>query len=147
MPTMTETSPLNKLYEKDETAWLDRMAALAEQRQTGEMDFDNLAEFLTSMATRDRHEVESRLIVLLLHLLKWEFQPEKQSRSWNVTIRNQRRDLARLLRSGTLSNYAEEVLPSAYRDAVQDAAEETGLPETTFPPACPWTVDQLAAEE
>jgi hypothetical protein len=143
MPTLADPLPLAKLYEKDETAWLDRMAVLAEQHQAEEMDFDNLAEFLTSMASRDRKEVKSRITILLLHLLKWEFQPEKQSTSWKVTIRNQRRALSADLESGVLYNHAEEVLPLAYADAVEDAIDETGLPAATFPPACPWTLEQM----
>lgn len=143
MPTLADPLPLAKLYEKDETAWLDRMAALAERHEAGEMDFDNLAEFLTSMANRDRKEVKSRLTILLVHLLKWDFQPEKQSKSWKSTIRHQKYELSDDLESGTLYNHAEEVLSEAYGRAVERAVGETGLDEGAFPPACPWTLDQI----
>ncbi|MGZ3390191.1 MAG: DUF29 family protein, partial [Isosphaeraceae bacterium] len=64
------------LYNKDETAWLDVMARLIAERRFGELDYEHLHEFLTDMARRDRREVLSRLKRLLLHLLKWEHQPD-----------------------------------------------------------------------
>src|SRR5260370_22388682 len=86
-----EALDLSVLYERDETAWLEAMSALAAGRRYAEMDYLHLSEYLADMAKRDRREVFSRLVVLLSHLLKWEYQPDKRSGSWRGTIRGQRR--------------------------------------------------------
>src|SRR5205807_1412060 len=92
---------------------------------------------------RERREVESRLVVLLMHILKWEHQPDHRSRSWSGTIIEQRQELVRHAGRGVLRKHAESALAGAYEDAIERAAEETGLPPETFPAACPYTVDQL----
>src|ERR1700745_1868796 len=106
--------PLSAQYERDETAWLGAREVLAAEGRAAGMDFPNLSEYLADMAKRDRREVFSRLVVLLSHLLKWEYQPEHRSGSWRGTIRAQRRELRQLLESGTLRNHAEAVLADAY---------------------------------
>jgi Domain of unknown function DUF29 len=148
MFTMIERTPtsLSALYEQDETAWLEAMAQLVAEGRVADLDLEHLREYLTDMAKRDRREVKSRLVCLLTHLLKWEYQPEMRGRSWQATIRAQRRELEWLLESGTLRNHAEEVLAEMYEDARELAATETGLSATTFPNRCPWTVDELLAE-
>src|SRR3954454_5279931 len=70
---------LTALYERDETAWLEVMAELIRDGRFGELDYENLGEYLADMARRDRREVESRLAVLIAHLLKWEHQPRRRS--------------------------------------------------------------------
>lgn len=134
---------LATLYHDDETAWLEAMAELIHQGRVTELDYVNLGEYLTDMARRDRREVKSRLGVLLAHLLKWQYQPDRRSGGWRATIVAQRQELADLASSGVLRNHAETVLPEAYANAVEQAASETGLPEQTFPVDCPYTVDQL----
>lgn len=131
------------LYDTDETAWLDQTAELVRDRRLAEVDLDTLAEYLTDMARRDRREVGSRLALLLAHLLKWEFQPDKRTGSWRATIEVQRQELAELLESGTLRNHADEVLAKAYANGVRQAAAETGLDATAFPAECPYMVEQL----
>lgn len=138
---------LAQLYEADETAWLERMAKLIKQGRRKELDYDNLSEYLQDMAIRDRREVQSRLTSLLTHLLKWEHQPRKQTRSWQTTILNQRYELGILLESKTLRRHAEEILPRAYAQAVKEAASETGLAKQVFPGECPYTLDALLADE
>ena len=134
---------LTALYERDETAWLEAMAGLIRDRHLGELDYENLGEYLADMARRDRREVESRLAVLIAHLLKWGHRPRRRSGSWRATIEVQRQELVRLLESGTLRNHAEAVLRRVYADGVRQAAAETSLPVSTFPPECPYTLDQL----
>src|SRR4051794_33793470 len=87
---------LTELYIADETAWLDAMADLIGAQAYAELDYTNLREYLTDMARRDRREVESRLVVLLLHILKWVHQPDHRSRSWRGSILEQRQELRRL---------------------------------------------------
>lgn len=137
---------LSDLYTSDETAWLEAMARLALERRDTELDYEHLAEYLSEMAGRDRREVESRLAVLIAHLLKWQFQPEKRSRSWRLTVEQQRQELRRLLCSGTLRNHAEASLADAYIDGVRQAAIETGLAESEFPDACPYTLTHVETE-
>jgi len=138
--------PLTALYEKDETAWLDTMSVLAAGERTAEMDFVNLSEFLSSMARRDRRKVRSCLVVLMTHLLKWEFQPIGRGKSWTLTIREQRSELQFELQSGTLRNYAEEVFEEAYEQSRLHAEAETGLSESTFPEKPMWTLDAVLAD-
>src|SRR5438876_11883020 len=121
MPEQT-TPSLPLLYEEDETAWLEQMANLVAQKRFGEIDYAHLSEYLCDMARRDKREVFNRLVTLITHLLKWERQPERRSNSWRGTIVAQRRKLRRLLESGTLRRYAEEVLGQAYKDAIVQAA-------------------------
>lgn len=137
---------LTMLYERDETAWLDAMAALAASGRYAEMDFRHLSEYLTDMARRDRREVFSRLVVLLSQLLKWEYQPEHRSGSWRGTIREQRRELRQLVESGTLRNHAKSVLAEAYAEARRQAADETELSLDAFPAEDTRTLDELLAE-
>src|SRR5437870_3196296 len=119
--TTTEMLPLHILFEHDETAWLEVMSQLAAEGRYAEMDHANLSEYLADMAKRDRREVSSRLVTLLTHLLKWEHQPEQRSGSWRGTILEQRRELRKLLESGTLHNHAQSVLAEAYADARRQA--------------------------
>jgi hypothetical protein len=145
MPT-TEMLPLPVLFEQDETAWLEIMANLAAEGRLTEMDYRNLSEYLKDMAKRDRREVSSRLVTLLSHLLKWEYQPDRRSGSWQGTILEQRRELRKLLESGTLHKHAREVLEEAYADARKQAAAETGLSRGAFPVECAWDLENLLAD-
>jgi hypothetical protein len=145
--TTTEMLPLNILFERDETAWLEVMSQLAAERRYAEMDHSNLSEYLADMAKRDRREVSSRLVTLLAHLLKWEHQPDHRSGSWQGTILEQRRELRKLLESGTLHNHAISVLAEAYADARKQAAAETGLSRGIFPVECAWDLESLLADE
>jgi hypothetical protein len=141
-----EVRKLETLYERDETAWLEAMAALAAAGRYAEMDYPNLSEYLADMAKRDRREVFSRLVVLLAHLLKWEQQPDRRGGSWRGTIREQRRELRQLLESGTLRNHAAAVLADAYAEARRQAADETELDLTVFPADNPWGLEEILGQ-
>ncbi|MBI3823282.1 MAG: DUF29 domain-containing protein [Planctomycetes bacterium] len=138
---------LTDLYEQDETAWLEAMAKLVARKQYADLDHKHLSEFLTDMAKRDRREVYSRLVTLMCHLLKWQYQPDYQTGSWRSTIRQQRIELRMLLESGTLQNHANAILADAYTDARKRATDETGLKVNKFPKACLWHVDDLLADD
>jgi hypothetical protein len=143
--TVQALDTLPDLYEQDETAWLEAMAELARDGRSADLDLPHLAEFLADMAKRDRREVESRMVVLLAHLLKWVHQPDRRSRSWRGTIIEQRQELNGLADRGVLRNHAAAVLAAAYSNAVERAANETGLAIDQFPKECPYTIDQLLA--
>ncbi len=134
---------LSQLYEVDETAWLEQMSELLKEGRFDQIDHQNLSEYLLDMAKRDRREVLSRLATLMAHLLKWQHQPRKRSRSWESTILVQRTELQDLLESQTLKNHAAEILPKAYERALKYASKETGLAEERFPQECPYTLDDL----
>jgi hypothetical protein len=143
---MAEVLPLSVLYERDETAWLETMSALAAAGRYADMDYPNLSEYLADMAKRDRREVFSRLVMLISHLLKWEHQADRRSGSWLGTILEQQRELRQLLESGTLYNHAVAVLAKAYAEGRKQAAAETGLARETFPVECGWDVEALLAD-
>jgi hypothetical protein len=110
------------------------MAELIARKELNELDYKNLRAYLTDMAIRERKEVLSSLIVLIIHHLKWQMQPERRSESWRLTIEEQSEDLRDTFEeSRVLSNHAENVLAKAYRRAVRRAANETGLPQSAFP--------------
>jgi hypothetical protein len=131
-------------YEEDFYAWTVEQARLLRAGDLSAIDIANIAEELESMGRSDRRAIESRLTVLLSHLLKWQMQPAMRSTNWSGTIREQRRQIERLLReSPSLRPFVAEALSEAYGEAREDAVEETGLPETEFPIACPFTSDEV----
>lgn len=145
--TTAQVNSLGILYEHDETAWLEAMCEMIRLGRLAELDYPNLAEYLTDMARRDRREVESRLAVLLSHVLKWVRQPDRQTGSWKGTIIAQRQELEGLVGRGVLRKHAEAVLADVYHKAVERAAAETGLPRETFPDTCPYTLDELLSAD
>jgi hypothetical protein len=141
-----QTAPLlYALYEQDETAWLEEMASLVAQGRFEEIDAEHLTEYLSDMARRDKREVLSRLVTLLTHLLKWEYQPEQRSNAWRGTIVAQRGELEDLLESASLRRHAADVLDRAYKKAVERAAAETGLPQDGFPARCTMSLEEVLA--
>ena len=131
-------------YDEDFFAWTEEQARLLRAGELAEIDALNLAEEVESMGRRDRQELESRLTVLLAHLLKWQVQPDRRSTSWSGTIREQRRQIGRKLRdSPSLRPVLEAVLAEVYADAREDAVEETGISEADFPVDCPFTVEEI----
>ncbi len=138
---------LADLYDSDEVAWLERTCDLILHRRFRDLDYPHLAELLQDMAKRERREVKSRLVALLTHLLKWQFQPKRRSRSWQSTIAQERWELEDLLESGTLRNHAAAILAEAYQRAKQKAVLETGLAPSAFPEECPYPLEFLLADE
>lgn len=138
---------LQELHEQDQVAWLEEMARLLREQRYDELDYSNLEILLVEMAQRERRELKSRLTILLTHLLKFDYQPQQRSRSWQVTILHQRQELHDLLESATLKNYFLTIIESAYANAIKRAALETGLAERVFPTTCPYSVAQILGEE
>ena len=141
---MTETAPnteeLSELYLRDETAWLEEMAERIAAGAYDGLDYEHLREYLTDMAKRERREILSRLIVLIAHHLKWQYQPAGHSVSWQLTIAEQRNLLSfEFDESRVLQNHAEDVLERAYTEAVKLASLETKLPKATYPKSSPLT--------
>jgi Domain of unknown function DUF29 len=137
--------PRNRIdYEEDFYAWTVEQARLLRSGEFSSIDVVNTAEEIESLGRSDKRAIESRLTVLLSHLLKWQLQPAMRSSSWSGTIREQRRQIEKLLReSPSLRPFVPDVLAEAYSDAREDSVDETGLPETDFPQECPFTVEQV----
>jgi hypothetical protein len=134
-------------YEEDLFAWTQEQAALLRAHAQDGLDWENLAEEIESMGRRDRRELESRLAVVLLHLLKWQAQPALRGTSWRSTLRIQRREIRRLLKqSPSLRREVPNLMVEAYGDAITDATEETEQPAKTFPKTCPYEAADVLDE-
>jgi hypothetical protein len=132
------------LYETDFYAWANEQAALLRAGKLSAADIEHIAEEIESMGKTEKRELISRLTVLLIHLLKWQFQPVRRGNSWRTTIRVQRLDLFRHLKDNpSLKSQIPGAVADAYTTALIQAADETGLPEETFPAECPWSFDQI----
>ncbi len=137
-------SYITNSYEKDFYAWIVRNVQLLREGKLSEIDIKNIAEELESMGKSEQRELINHLIVLLAHLLKWQFQPDHRSNSWNGTIIEQRRRIKRLLKdSPSLKRLLNEELGDSYQDAIPEASNETGISQTHFPSTCPYTIEQI----
>ena len=137
-----------KLHDVDFYAWTQQQLDLLKIRNWSEIDIDGLIEEIESMAASERRELISRLAVLLAHLLKWQYQPSFRGRSWQLTLKEQRRRLQRLLRDNpSLRARFADFIDDAYGDAILLAAKETGLDENSFPSDCPYTEKNILDTE
>lgn len=135
---------LSDLYKSDFHAWTLRAAELVRTHRLDELNLEDLAEELEGMGAKERRELMNRLDVLIAHLLKWHYQPHQRSTSWDATIREQRRQIARALKlSPSLKSYLPEALADVYPDAVERAMYETAIPDHLFPADCPYRLDQI----
>ena len=136
------------LYDTDFYAWSNAQAALLRSGRLAAADIEHIAEELESMGINQRNELKNRLRVLLQHLLKWQFQPQERSSSWVGTIVEQRDRVDLLLEdSPSLRRLLTEALAYSYPRARRAASRETELPLSTFPDACPYTLEQLLNDE
>ncbi|PWB83371.1 MAG: DUF29 domain-containing protein [Methylocystaceae bacterium] len=132
------------LYESDFHAWAKEQAALLRAGKLMQADIDRIAEEIDSMGRTEKRELVSRLTILLLHLLKWRFQPTLRGRSWRLSVEGQRLDVeSHLADNPSLKAALEAAIAQAYRRAAIDAQRETGLDAAVFPVACPWSFDQI----
>lgn len=131
-------------FERDFAAWAFEQAAALKRGQFESLDVENLCEEIEDLARRDKDEIESRLAVLLKHLLKMRYQPDMRSPSWDSTILEQRARIARrIARSPSLCGYPAKVLDDEYALARREASIETGLPMERFPRECPFGIEEI----
>jgi hypothetical protein len=134
----------DRLYETDFYQWTQDTAAKLRERRFDELDVDAVAEEIEDLGKRDEREVNSRLRVIIMHLLKLQYQSEKRTDSWTDTIGRERTELEGLFEGNeSLKTKALERLPRTYMQAVRDAARETRLPSRTFPSECPYIYEQI----
>ena len=138
----------NSLYDQDFYAWANEQAALLRAGRLSEADIENIAEEIESMGRSEKRELVSRLHVLLLHLLKWQYQPTLRGTSWGLNIANTRYRLEEHIDDNpSLKSQLDQAMRNAYRRAVNDAGVETGLATSTFPAACPFTFEQAMSPD
>jgi hypothetical protein len=145
---MNTTIPDKTLYENDFSAWAEEQARLLRQQQFNQLDTTHLIEELEDMRSSTRRELVSRLTVLIAHLLKWQFQPNQRSRSWEVTIQVQRSEIADLLTDNpSLRSQWAIFIERSWLKARKIAWGETGLDIKAFPVTCPYNAAQLLDED
>jgi hypothetical protein len=137
----TELEPNQQsLYETDYLKWIETTVGKLRVQDYSNIDWDNLIEEIEDMGRSERRSLESNLIVVLTHLLKWQYQPDFRSGSWKGSIVKHCRRIRKALKeSPSLKPYLEEVFAECYSDAVAQANAETGLSVETFPQLCPYT--------
>ena len=132
------------LYERDYARWAEEQGRKLRARSVAEIDWDNVAEEIESLGRTDKRSIDSNLAVLLLHLLKWQVQPEKRKGGWRSSIVEHRHRIAKLVReSPSLRSYPAEALVEEYGFARAKAIDETGLPETAIPRECPFAIEDV----
>lgn len=135
------------LYDQDFYAWTNAQAGLLRAGKLSEADIEHIAEEIESMGKSEKRELISRLVILMLHLLKWEFQPVRRGPSWRLSIANNRDALTdHLADNPSLRSVLESSIEIAYRRARRDAALESGLAEKSFPSTCPWSFSEMMDE-
>lgn len=131
-------------YERDLHQWLMSSAHLMRQRSFNEVDAEQIAEELEAMGKRERRELISRLTILLAHLLKWQYQPARRTRSWQNTLAIQRSELSDLLEDSPSLRYElEQTIDRAYERAKLIAEDETGPEAAIFPQECPYALEDI----
>lgn len=131
-------------YEADFSAWLYEQAELIRSGRVAEMDVQNIAEELEGMARSEFRCLVSALRVILLHMMKWDHQPERRSASWVSSINEQRDQFELVLEDNpSLKPRLPEALEKAHRLARRGAAQETGHPLASFPVVCPYDWSEL----
>ncbi|MBE9224411.1 DUF29 domain-containing protein [Phormidium sp. LEGE 05292] len=136
------------LYKTDFVAWTEQTVKLINAREFSQVDWEAVVEEIESLGKSDRRELKSRLEVLLQHLLKWQYQSNLRSSSWQNTIDEQRNRILDLLTdSPSLQPYLSEVVPESYHRGKKAASNETKLPINTFPVDCPYSIDEILDSE
>ncbi|HEY8567299.1 MAG TPA: DUF29 domain-containing protein [Beijerinckiaceae bacterium] len=131
-------------YDGDFYTWSLEQAALLRAGRLSELDLENVAEEIESLGNEQFSKLQSAYRVILMHMLKWDQQPERRTRSWAVSIATQRFDVDDVLRRNPgLKSRLQEALDGAYRRARIEAADQTDLPFKRFSVECPYSVDEV----
>ncbi|KQO69699.1 hypothetical protein ASF22_03690 [Methylobacterium sp. Leaf87] len=143
-PRTGEVFPGRTRYEDDLYTWVQEQVALLRAGRVDALDLDHIAEELESLSESEFGKLQSALRVLVMHMLKWDQQPEHRTPSWIFSIREQRRRYERILASNPgLKSRIDEALGNAYPDARDWASDETHLPPDEFPSECPYEWDDI----
>ena len=133
-----------KLYETDFYQWTKDTSDRLRRGEFTEIDVSALVEEVDDLGKREKNALESRLSVLICHLLKWDLQPGKRSKSWKASIALQKNRIERLLKqSPSLRPFLREALPDAYAEAVLRTVKETGLDTKPMAETCPYNLEEI----
>ena len=133
--------------EADYARWCAEQAALLREGRLSALDHENLAEEIESLGRSEKREIRNRLIRLIQHLLKWQFQPGRRSESWRSTIGEQRLFILGIIEdSPSLKRFPAEVFLGSYGDGRRLAVVETGIQAVAFPEEPPFTIDEALDE-
>jgi hypothetical protein len=131
-------------YDTDFYAWTQEQARLLLQKESHGLDWANLAEEIASLGKQQKQELRNRLGILIGHLLKWDYQSDRRSKSWEFTIAEQREEILEILTDNpSLRPYLEEAVTKGYLKGMRLVLEETNVPKADLPQACPYTIAQL----
>ncbi|WP_334852324.1 DUF29 domain-containing protein [Nostoc sp.] len=136
------------LYETDYLQWIETTVEKLQSQDYANVEWENLIEEIADMGRSERRSLKSNLIVILMHLLKWQFQPDKRSGSWEGSIIEHRRRVKEALDdSPSLKSYLEIVFAECYAQAVKQAKAETGISMESFPLNCPYQLAEVTDDE
>jgi ParB-like chromosome segregation protein Spo0J len=134
---------IKDLYDQDYYLWIRKTIELLNKKKFGELDLTNLVEEIQDMGKSEKKSITSNLRILLMHLLKYKYQSDKQTNSWLFTIVEHRKRLQEAFKvSPSLRRYYEEVFLDCYQDARELASAETGLSMQIFSEVCPFTPEE-----
>ncbi len=138
-----QTTP-SSLYAYDFVAWVEQTVAQMQAQDFDQVDWVNLIEEVADISRRERRRLESKLIVILLHLLKWQYQPTHRTGRWKSSLREHRRRVNRDLKdSPSLRPFLADIFDDCYSAACAQAADEIGLEGDRFPNLCPYKIEQV----
>ena len=138
-----KTKPAHS-YEGDFFAWTQDQGQRLREIRPNTIDWENVAEEIESLGRSEKGELENRMNVLILHLLKWQYQPARRKPGLRATVLEQRNRIARRIAdSPSLAGYPASLLSEEYETARLKAASETRLSEKRFPEDCPFTIEQI----
>jgi len=138
---------MSEKYLEDFSSWIDQTAQLLRERRWHEIDMPSLIEEVEDLGKSERRGIASQLTRLLLHLLKWQYQPQRRSDSWLDSITDARTQIELAIEdSPSLRNYPAEQLEESYQRARRQAVKQTGMEISMFPEACPYLLEVVLAE-
>jgi hypothetical protein len=147
-PLAPDAEPARAAYARDFYSWLMEQARHLREGRLDGIDRDNLAEEIESLGREQFNKLEGALRVLLMHLLKWDHQPDRRSRSWLLSVQAQRLEVEDVLSDNpALRPRIPEAIARAYRKARIEAAKETGLDLGVFPETCLYSLDEITARD
>ena len=135
-----KTEPKLTLYETDYQEWIETTLQHLREQNFNQLDLEHLIEEIETMGKSDKRELQNRLVILLMHLLKWKYQPANQSSSWLATIDEQRRQILFIFEDSPSleKNFLATISDKCYQIARKSASKETKLSLGVFPESCPF---------
>ena len=139
---------MSETYSTDFSDWTRQTAQLLRERRWHEVDLANLIDEVEDLGKSERRAIASQLTRLLLHLLKWHYQPQRRSDSWLDSITDARTQIDLAIQdSPSLKGYPAEQLEDSYRRARRQAATQTKLEISVFPETCQYPLDLVLSED